>query len=50
MVGAIAIFCFYHPGRYLGPKAASSRGPKIEDGVELTGGQKRSHRRLRSVV
>jgi hypothetical protein len=39
MVGAIGIFCIYHPGRYLGSHGARCKVTQSEDGVELAGRQ-----------
>ncbi|KAH7261249.1 RTA1 like protein-domain-containing protein [Fusarium redolens] len=35
MVGAIGIFCFYHPSRYLGRNGVRSKSVRIEDTIEL---------------
>ncbi|KAF9775577.1 hypothetical protein IL306_006318 [Fusarium sp. DS 682] len=40
MVGAIGIFCFYHPSRYLGRNGGRSMYVAAEDTVELAEGRK----------
>jgi hypothetical protein len=40
MVGAIAIFCIYHPSRYLGSHGPRFRAVCAEDTVELAEGRK----------
>ncbi|KPM36640.1 hypothetical protein AK830_g9922 [Neonectria ditissima] len=37
MIGAIGIFCIYHPSRYLGQQGARRKTPGSYDNVELSG-------------
>lgn len=39
MIGAIAIFCIYHPSRYLGRHGARRQAIKSEESTELTSGR-----------
>lgn len=40
MVGAIGIFCIYHPSRFLGRHGARTKIVQPEEGVELAEQQK----------
>lgn len=35
MLGAIGIFCIYHPSRYLGRHGARGEAPKSNDSIEM---------------